>query len=408
MISVRYALLATIFFAAAFLATAVPQPAAAGAPLAATVSGTVSSGAVAAGPPQLGAQAAVLMDYETGQVLYGKNMHLRRAPASTTKIMTAILAIESSRLEETVKISRRAASTEGSTMHLYAGQLISLRDLVTGLMLRSGNDAAVAIAEHLAGSVDSFVALMNAKAMLLGARETHFRNPHGLTKPDHYSTAYDLALIGRYAMGNPVFAAIVGSKETTIDWLTPSGREGERRLRNTNKLLWLLEDADGIKTGTTAEAGRCLVASASRDGRRLIAVVLNDYARWQDSARLLEYGFNAFEVRRYAAPGDPIGAVAVERGMTPSIAAVAAAPVVMLIPKSDAGTDTCEIYLPEKITAPVFRGQKLGEIILFLKDQPIQAIDLVAAADVEEKTPARALLSQLIQLLRVMARWGMF
>ncbi|MCE5286252.1 MAG: D-alanyl-D-alanine carboxypeptidase, partial [Pelosinus sp.] len=233
----------------------------------------------AAKPPAIDAQAAILLDAKTGQILYNKNMNARLAPASTTKILTAIIAIESGRLDDTVKISARSAGTGGSSMHLYAGQLITLRELVTGLLLRSGNDAAVAIAEYLAGSTDEFVNIMNQKAHLIGAYNSQFKNPNGLSAAGHYSTAFDLACLARYALLDPTFAAIVNTKETTIEWLDRRGHGTDKALRNTNKLLWMLADADGVKTGTTGEAGPCLVSSATRGNQKLIAVVLHDHAR---------------------------------------------------------------------------------------------------------------------------------
>ncbi|MBQ5746053.1 MAG: D-alanyl-D-alanine carboxypeptidase, partial [Selenomonadales bacterium] len=211
------------------------------------------------------AHSAVLMEEMTGEVIYDKHGDKRMPPASTTKILTALIAIESGRLAEPVTVSENAAKTNGSRMHLKKGQVLSLEELVTGLLLRSGNDAAVAIAEHLAGSTEAFAEQMNARAYALGAHDCHFVNPHGLPAPDHYVTAKSLARIARCAMQNKSFADIVAKRTAEIDWEDTKGTH-HQSLRNTNKLLWQYPAADGIKTGTTGEAGACLVASAYKDG----------------------------------------------------------------------------------------------------------------------------------------------
>ncbi|MGB9826330.1 MAG: D-alanyl-D-alanine carboxypeptidase family protein, partial [Desulfofundulus sp.] len=209
-------------------------------------------------PPRVTADAAVLMDATTGQVLYAKNAHQPRPPASTTKILTALLAIEGGKLDQVVTVSPGAAAVGESSMHLFPGQHLTLEQLLYGALLRSGNDACVAIAEHIAGSEANFVLLMNQKARQLGARDSHFCNPHGLPARGHLSSAYDLALLTRYALKNPTFKSLVSTRYhgfSTPPW-------GEYHLHNTNRLLWSYQGADGVKTGTTSEAGMCLVASA--------------------------------------------------------------------------------------------------------------------------------------------------
>jgi D-alanyl-D-alanine carboxypeptidase (penicillin-binding protein 5/6) len=368
---------------------------------------TCSSPAIAlANPPQLQAEAAILLDAKTGQILYEKNIHQRRAPASTTKVLTALLAIESGRLDEITTVSIHAASTPGSTLHLYAGQQISLRELLTGLLLRSGNDAAVAIAEHLAGSVNAFADLMNQKAYLIGARESHFVNPHGLSRPNHYTTAYDLAIITRYALQNSTFAELVSTKETQIEWLDRQGHEQDRFLRNTNKLLWMFEEADGVKTGTTGLAGPCLVSSATRDNQKLIAVVLHDPSRWFDSMKLLKYGFDTFDLIDYAAVNDVVANVAVDNGLTDRLDALASSPASLVVTATDGTAVTVECNVPETIKAPIYRGQKIGEIVFFVHDQAVKTVDVVAAQDVSEKTVEHLLFEQLLRTYRLFSRWG--
>jgi D-alanyl-D-alanine carboxypeptidase (penicillin-binding protein 5/6) len=357
--------------------------------------------------PKINAQGAVLMDAKTGQVIYEKNMHIRYAPASTTKIMTAILAIESGHLDDDVKVSMQAASTPGSSMHLYAGQILTLRELVTGLLLRSGNDAAVAIAEYLAGSIGNFAELMNQKADLIGAHNTHFVNPHGLTKPGHYSSAFDLAWIARYALTNPIFAEIVNTRETSIEWMDRSGRGQDRNLRNTNKLLWMLEEADGVKTGTTNAAGPCLVSSATRGNHKLIAVVLHDHNRWHNSMQLLKYGFDNYELYEYASRGDVMGCVPVERGLEKSIDVYVASPAALLVEAKDYANVKTEIDLPEKINAPVYQGQKIGEIVFYIGERAVKTVDLVAEKDIEERTSSKIFFQHLLHIFKLLSNWGL-
>lgn len=248
------------------------------------------------------AEAIVLMDAKSGQLLYNKNENKRLYPASITKIMTALLALESGRLEETAVTSELARSVAGNRIYLAEGEETPLIDLIYGLMLNSGNDAAIVIAEHLAGSVEAFADLMNRKAVELGAENTHFVNPHGLHDENHYTTALDMANIARYALQNPLFREIVSTK--TMPWF---GEEWHSSLINTNRLLWEYEGATGIKTGYTNAAGQTFVASAERDGTELIVVLLKAAARqhlWEEATVLLDYGFQHFETVKVWNKGD--------------------------------------------------------------------------------------------------------
>lgn len=360
----------------------------------------------ASAPPKIDAQSAILMDAKTGQILYEKNSHIRSAPASTTKVLTAIIALESGHLDDEVKISMRAASTAGSSMHLNAGQRISLRELVTGLLLRSGNDAAVAIAEHLAGSVENFVSLMNHKAELLNAIDSHFANPHGLSAPAHYSTAFDLAWITRYALTNPAFATIVNTRETNIDWLDRRGKEHDQNLRNTNKLLWLLEEVDGVKTGTTNQAGPCLISSATRGNQQLIAVVLHDHSRWNDSMQLLKYGFDAYELYDYANKNDILCAIPIENGLSSVVDAVINSQASLVVKTADYEHITVAVDLPEKIKAPVYQGQKIGEIIFLVHQQSVKTVDIIAGQTIDENSNTRIFLHYLLRTFHQLSNWG--
>lgn len=244
----------------------------------------------------LTAAAAVLMDAKTGEVLYAHNPDEPLPPASVTKILTALVILERGRLTDTVVVSAEAARVGGFRLGLRRGQQISLEDLLAAILIRSANDAATAAAEHVGHGLEGFVSLMNAKAEELGMLHSHFANPHGLDEPGHFTTARDLAVLTRVALDQSAFARLVRTRETSVTIWNP-GRRGPvaraRLILSHNKLLGRVDGADGVKTGYTDGAGRCLVASASRGEQRMIAVLLNDPRRWSDAASLLEYGFEA-------------------------------------------------------------------------------------------------------------------
>ncbi|HEY8485917.1 MAG TPA: D-alanyl-D-alanine carboxypeptidase family protein [Limnochordales bacterium] len=324
------------------------------------------------GPP-VQAQAAILMEVSTGTILYAKNEHQRRAPASTTKIVTALLALESGRLNDRVRVSRRAASVTGSSADLAAGEVLTLEELLYGLMLPSGNDAAVAIAEHLAGSEAEFAAWMTRRARELGAYESRFENPHGLDSPGHYTSAYDLAILARTAMQFPTFARIVGQKAYT-------DLAGRRTWHNTNRLLWSFEGATGIKTGTTGRAGHCLVAAANREGMQVLAVVLGSSDRWGDAARLLEYGLSAFALVELARRGDevarlPLGAGAAE------LQVVAGQRLALVVPVRRV-KDVRGVVALQRVRPPLRAGQAVGRLTGYLADEPFGWVPLVAGREV--------------------------
>ncbi|MXQ52209.1 serine hydrolase [Shimazuella alba] len=244
---------------------------------------------VHATPPLAGsAQAAILMDRDSGRILFAKNADKEMKIASLTKIMTALVAIEQSKIDSMVTVGPNAVGVEGSSIYLKKGEKIPLEHLLYGLMLRSGNDAATAIAEHVGGSVDGFVYLMNQKASFLGLEHTHFMNPHGLDQADHYSSAKDLAILTSYALKNPTFRQIVKTQIKTLDW---PNLDWDQKFYNKNKLLSLYPWADGVKTGFTKQARRTLVTSATKEGNQLVAVTLNDGNDWNDAIDMYNYGF---------------------------------------------------------------------------------------------------------------------
>lgn len=241
---------------------------------------------------------AVLLEQTTGRVLFEKNAHEPTSIASITKIMTAIIAIESGKMDEKATASRKAIYTEGSSIYLEQGERMTIKDLVYGLMLRSGNDAAIAIGEHIGGSEAGFVHLMNEKAKWLGMTNTHFENPHGLDAENHYSSAYDMAILMQYAMQNEKFAEISGTKHYLAESRTYSWQ-------NKNKLLTqFYEHCTGGKTGYTRNTGRTLVSSAEKDGMQLIAVTLNAPDDWQDHMRMFEWGFAEYEMHPLVEKGE--------------------------------------------------------------------------------------------------------
>ena len=253
----------------------------------------------------ISAEKAILMDAATGRILYEKNSDSQSLIASTTKIMTALVVCEQCNVLDRMRIPEEAVGIEGSSMYLQENEVLTIQELLYGLMLHSGNDAAVALAIYCGGTVEGFAELMNDKARQLGMRDSHFSNPNGLDAPDHYSTARDLATLASYAMENPIFYKTVSAKNVTV---------GERSLHNHNKLLWLYDGADGVKTGYTRAAGRILVSSAMRSGRRLVAVTINAPDDWHDHIALLDQGFSEFEQRRVVTSGEIVGFVEIEGG----------------------------------------------------------------------------------------------
>jgi serine-type D-Ala-D-Ala carboxypeptidase (penicillin-binding protein 5/6) len=254
-------------------------------------------------PPANHARSATLMDVTSGRILISQRGDEPMKIASLTKIMTAIVAIEHGNLDSKVKVSVKAAGKEGSSIYLKAGEQITLRNVLYGLMLRSGNDAAMAIAEHVGGSVEGFAFLMNKKAEEIGLTHSHFMNPHGLDQEGHFSSANDMAKLTAYAMHNPEFKAIVKTRVKTA----PNPNEPwDYKWVNKNKMLTMYDGADGVKTGYTKQALRCLVSSATRNGQQLVAVTINDGDDWLDHRNMLDYGFANFPLAKIAKDGDPI------------------------------------------------------------------------------------------------------
>ena len=331
--------------------------------------------------PQVTARSAVVMEALTGEVLYQRMMDERRYPASTTKIMSLITALESNkgRLDDAVKISGMAADMEGSTMWLERGERYRLEDLLYGMMLVSGNDAATAVAEHVAGSVPAFAKRMTEKAHEIGATHTRFVNSCGLHDPLHYTTAHDLALITAYGYKNSTFRKIVSTKEWRVPLMKPPF---SRELENENMLLWIYPGANGVKTGYTDASGRCVVTAAERDGVQLIAVVLDGIYMWNDSIAMLDYGFRHIESRELVKKGEKLATVAVAGGEEQTVALVAEKELRLPVPKGDASAYRREIKAPRSLEAPVRRGEKVGEAVYYYKGQKVASVPLKAESHV--------------------------
>lgn len=327
--------------------------------------------------PEINSRSSVVIDRNTNTILYGKNENTRRKMASTTKIMTAIIIIENCNLDETIEISKKAAGTGGSRLGLKTGDKITIRDLLYGLMLRSGNDAAVALAEHTSGNVENFTELMNQKSVNLGLTNTHFETPHGLDSDEHYTTAYELAILSNYALNNKIFVQIVGTKSYTV---TINGYP--KQLSNTNELLGNFNGIYGIKTGFTNGANRCLVTACKRGNMDIICVVLGADTkkfRTQDSIKLINYIFDNFQpvdIKKLIDTDfenwkkDNLNKIVVNKATTQNIDLRIENIENLTIPirKDLINSITITIDFPFYLESPVSANSKLGNINVLVRD----------------------------------------
>lgn len=336
----------------------------------------------AAEAPAVSAASAVLMDAETGRVLYAHNEQEPRAIASTTKLMTALVAAEylGGDLSETVEIKREWTGIEGTSLYLKPGETITLKTLLYGLLLHSGNDSAVALAGICGGEVETFVGWMNQRAQDLGMSNTHFSDPNGLGDENHYASALDMAKLGVACLQNPTVAEILSTRTITL--------EG-RQLTNHNKLLWQYEGCTGMKTGYTRQAGRTLVSSAERNGQTLVCVTLNDRDDWNDHKALLDYGFSAFPRQVLAEEGEELGRVPLQ-GSLLHMASVEARETVAY-PLKQGEEVTMEVDLPDQAEAPVVQGEIAGSVRFLVGSRQVGQTYLVwsgsARRDVVKERP---------------------
>jgi len=331
------------------------------------------------------AQKALVMDGQTGRVLYEKNADSRSLIASTTKIMTALIVCEQCNVLDRMRIPKEAVGIEGSSMYLQEGEVLTVQALLYGLMLRSGNDAAVALAIYCGGTVEGFSQLMNDKARQLGLDNTHFVNPHGLDAPEHYSSARDLAILAAYAMENPIFSKTVSTKTVQI---------GQRSLRNHNKLLWQLDGANGVKTGYTKAAGRILVSGAKRQGRQLICVTINAPDDWNDHRTLLNEGFERYSPQTLITAGQCVGSQAVAGGQAGEVQLLAAEDFFYPVSRGE----KLSLELPGNgfVYAPVSEGQKAGFAHVLLDGVPVGRVQLLYGETVEQTKEQKKSLLQRI------------
>ena len=338
--------------------------------------------------PDISAHSAIVIDADTSRILYEKNPYEILPMASTTKIMTAILALENGNPDDIVTVSDNAVGIEGSSISLQPGEKQRVEDLVYGIMLSSGNDAAVAIAEHISGSVEEFCAMMNKKAVELGAADTNFETPNGLDAEEHHSTAYDMALITRYALGIDGFKELIATKSISIE-----SNKCTYSIVNKNRLLSEYEGAIGVKTGFTGKAGHCFVGAAESDGMTLISVVLGSgwgtagrQRKWIDTKNMLNYGFQKYDYFDICIKGDYIDTIPVNNSYGESIRVCTANDIKLPLSQAEREALYAEVKLPDKLDAPVKEGDEVGRILFKIdSDMVIAQSPLLACSTVNKK-----------------------
>ena len=321
------------------------------------------------------ALSAILMDADSGRVLYEQNADSERPIASITKLMTALVALEQDdNLDRVVEIKPEYTGAEGSSMYLVAGEKLTMRELFYGLLLNSGNDAAVAIAYITAGGVEAFAEQMNKKAEELGMTHSHFVNPNGLSEDGHYSTARDMAILASACLKNEQLVAITSTKTVTI---------GNRTMTNHNKLLWQYEGCIGMKTGYTILAGRTLISCAERNGQRLVAVTLCDSNDWEDHKNLLDYGFSAYPRTVLQKAGKEVITIPVTASLTRFVSLIASETVAY--PLQEEEQVSVKYDIPESVEAPLSQGQVVGSMIYSLHGAEIARVDLICGKSVSRE-----------------------
>ncbi|MHB9038422.1 MAG: D-alanyl-D-alanine carboxypeptidase family protein [Armatimonadota bacterium] len=329
--------------------------------------------------PDVKAACAVLMDPQTGVVLYEKNAHARRPNASTTKIMTAILLIENCGMNDTVTASKKASETLFTSIHLKPGEKITVQDLLYGMMIRSANDAAVAAAEHIAGSTAKFAVMMNKKAKDIGCKNTHFVTPNGLYDKRHYSSAYDLCLIAKYATKYDIFNQVVNTRKYVLS----SRTKNKKDLVVFSRCRYMrdYDGADGIKSGYIKQAGYCYVGSATRNGWRLISAVLKSDNAGRDTAAMMNYAFSGFRPVEVACKNAVCGRASIGDGADETVPLVPVRDFRVVVPKTGGRVITKIAIKP--VEAPIVRGGKMGVMTAYVDGHPAGSIELCAAKNVE-------------------------
>lgn len=323
------------------------------------------------------AKSCILMTAE-GEIIYAHDENTRRGMASTTKIMTALVALESCDTKKTVSVSPAAVNVEGSSVYLYAGEKITMENLLFAMMLQSANDAAAAIAIETAGSIERFADMMNEKARALGLRDTHFENPHGLDAQEHYTTAKELAMIAAAALKEPEFAKIVATKKKAIPLHDGTAT---RLLVNHNRLLRTYDDIIGVKTGFTKKCGRTLVSAAQREGLTLICVTLSDSDDWHDHRELLDYGFSLYEREKLASADEMTFEIPVCGGEKEYLLCGAAEDIFATL-KKDHAQVKMRVNLPRFIYAGISAGEKVGDAEFICENKTVARTDIFAKENI--------------------------
>lgn len=355
----------------------------------------LSAGAEGAVDVNVSASGAVLIEAESGRILYQKDADKRRPMASTTKIMTALVALEYGDLDAPIRIPAEAVGIEGSSLYLVENEVLTLRELLYGLMLRSANDAAAAIAVAIAGSVFDFSEMMNEKTEEMGLKDTHFDNPHGLDSESHYTTAYELALITAEALKNEVFREIVSTQKILLPQLNVPDR---RLVVNHNRLLRTYDGCIGVKTGFTKKDGRCLVSAAERDGVTLIAVTLNAPDDWNDHKKMLDSGFSA--IKRVKISSDGIEGYLPTVGAKTDMIKYGAVGDTSAILPNDAGELRVVIELPRFVFAPVKAGDIIGRAVFYDGENEVASLPIEALTDAPKRKVKKTFWQWLLGLFR--------
>ena len=333
------------------------------------------------------AQSMMLMEAESGRILAAQNADLKLPMASTTKVVTAMVVIENCDLNKKIKIPAAAVGVEGSSIYLQKDEEMTVEALLYGLMLQSGNDCATALALHAGGSIENFATLMNGFARRIGAENSNFKNPHGLHHKDHYTTASDLCKISCYAMKNPKFKEIVSTRQYKTAW---AGRDYDRVINNKNKILFQYSGGNGVKTGFTKAAGRCLVSAAERNGMQLVCVVLNCGPMFEDSMRLMSGAFDTYKMTEILSAQKHVGAVPVVCGRQPYVRVYTYRPLCYPLKAGEAASVRCVADIPEKVNAPIKKDQVLGEVKIYLSNrllftESVRAMDEVKSTTLSER-----------------------
>ena len=316
------------------------------------------------------AKACVVFEANSGRLLYQKNKDEQLPEASTTKIMTALIVVENSDISQQITITKESVGIEGSSVYLREGEKLTIKELLYGLMLRSGNDCAVALALYVGKSIDNFASMMNKKAQKLGCKNTNFVNPHGLPDENHYTTAYDLGLISCQAIKNPIIKEIVSAKSTNI---SNDGLEYDRFLKNKNKILTLFDGANGIKTGYTKKAGRCFVGSALRDGMQLVVVLLNCGPMFEDSMKLMQECFDQYQMKNLLKIYDIYHTLKIKKGKEKFVQAKTIGDFFYPLKKDGSEDKKVKIIstLQQDLTFPIKNGQIVGKTDILFDNQLI-------------------------------------